>query len=313
MTGLNNQRPPTMGIQGLFPGAYSEIMNRPTTYYPGQTYANFAPETEQALQATAARASSGSPLAGAAQQTMLDTLNGNFLAQGNPYMQGMMDRFSDQITSAVGDQFAGAGRTIGSPAETQTWTREIANAMAPYAFNQYGQERGFMQQAAGMAPELSGLDYADLSMLRGVGSEREALAQRGIDEAVARHDYTQQEPFQRYQQMANILLGGGALGSTQKQSTPGAGPLEYAGMGMEGLGALGSTAALLSIAFSDRRLKRDIEQIGELPSGLPWYRFRYVWGDDMREGVMADEAERVFPDAVVTIGGYKAVNYGAIG
>lgn len=63
-----------------------------------------------------------------------------------------------------------------------------------------------------------------------------------------------------------------------------------------GSGAAGSAGWLA--ALSDRRLKKNIEQIGNLKNGLPWYSFQYVWDDIKRFGVMADEVMKVIPDAV---------------
>lgn len=66
-------------------------------------------------------------------------------------------------------------------------------------------------------------------------------------------------------------------------------------------------------AASDVRLKRDIKRIGALPSGIPIYFFRYHWSDDPHIGVMAHEAERVFPEAVVYDGdGFGMVDYSRI-
>lgn len=77
--------------------------------------------------------------------------------------------------------------------------------------------------------------------------------------------------------------------------------------GLFGLGA--------KLAFSDVRLKRDIELIGTR-AGLPWYRFNYVWDNDgapSREGFMAHEVENTFPDAVHThASGFKMVDYGSV-
>ena len=65
--------------------------------------------------------------------------------------------------------------------------------------------------------------------------------------------------------------------------------------------------------WSDRRLKTNIEKIGELANGLAVYAYDYIWGQhDI--GVMADEVEQVMPEAVVTMpNGYKAVNYSMLG
>lgn len=89
-------------------------------------------------------------------------------------------------------------------------------------------------------------------------------------------------------------------------------------LGLVGAGAdaaeSGSKAYAAMAAASDRRLKRDIVQTGELPSGLPIYRFKYLWDDEELEGVMADEAELIFPDAVfVGPGGFQMVDYSQIG
>lgn len=66
-------------------------------------------------------------------------------------------------------------------------------------------------------------------------------------------------------------------------------------------------------AFSDRRLKRDIEQIGEMEDGLPVYEYRYIGSTERHTGVMADEVEKLRPWAAgAEIGGYKTVNYGAL-
>jgi hypothetical protein len=75
-----------------------------------------------------------------------------------------------------------------------------------------------------------------------------------------------------------------------------------------GLFSLGSSAAM---AFSDRRLKRDIRRVGETPvMKLPLYAFRYLWDDVLRVGVMSDEA----PQGAVTrhSTGFDMVNYSAL-
>lgn len=76
----------------------------------------------------------------------------------------------------------------------------------------------------------------------------------------------------------------------------------------------GSMAALAAglLAFSDRRLKRDILRIGSLPNGLTVYSFKYLWDDTPRRGVMADEVRKVRSDAVHRIGDFDAVDYAAI-
>jgi len=67
---------------------------------------------------------------------------------------------------------------------------------------------------------------------------------------------------------------------------------------------------------SDRRLKENIQPIGtDERTGLNLYEFSYKNGSGKRFiGVMADEVEKLYPEAVFEMpDGYKAVNYAALG
>lgn len=69
---------------------------------------------------------------------------------------------------------------------------------------------------------------------------------------------------------------------------------------------IGSIAGL---AFSDRRLKTDIEPVAKDSNGIQWYSFRYT-GSGMRHvGVMAQEVIKVVPRAVRWVDGFMAVDY----
>ena len=77
------------------------------------------------------------------------------------------------------------------------------------------------------------------------------------------------------------------------------------------LGGLFNLGGTLGSAWimSDRRTKTDIEQVGQI-GPLPVYTFRYIGGDQEQVGFMADEVERVAPDAVMRDGnGIAHVNY----
>jgi hypothetical protein len=72
----------------------------------------------------------------------------------------------------------------------------------------------------------------------------------------------------------------------------------------------------LGTFFSDILLKDNIEKVGvDSRTGLNLYQFNYRDDPDTRwQGVMADEVEVQYPDAVTTHrNGYKMVNYGALG
>lgn len=76
--------------------------------------------------------------------------------------------------------------------------------------------------------------------------------------------------------------------------------------GLFGLaGTLGGAAIM-----SDIRTKEDIERIGTLDNGLPVYAFNYKSGGPRQIGLMAQDVEKVNPDAVIEVDGIKYVNYG---
>jgi hypothetical protein len=84
------------------------------------------------------------------------------------------------------------------------------------------------------------------------------------------------------------------------------------------LGAAAGVAskwAIGAIAGSDRRLKTDIVPVGKLNSGLTVYLYRYKGGSKFQLGVMADEVEKVIPEAVVKNaidGRFDAVDYSKV-
>lgn len=84
----------------------------------------------------------------------------------------------------------------------------------------------------------------------------------------------------------------------------------------QGLFSLGGAAIM-----SDIRTKENIKAIGWLPNGLPVYEYEYkakfkdhpLAGHGTHTGVMAQEVEAMYPNAVITLhDGYKAVDYGKL-
>ncbi len=80
------------------------------------------------------------------------------------------------------------------------------------------------------------------------------------------------------------------------------------------MSAMASLAGAGIGAFSDRRLKRDIDKVGQLPDGINLYRFRYLWDNTPMVGVMAQEVEKTKPGAVsMGQGGFMVVDYSQLG
>jgi hypothetical protein len=80
---------------------------------------------------------------------------------------------------------------------------------------------------------------------------------------------------------------------------------------------MGGLMNLGGAIFSDINLKENIKKVGALDNGLNLYSYNYKDGYDLPKGkqvgVMAQEVEKVIPEAVTEIGGFKAVNYALLG
>lgn len=101
----------------------------------------------------------------------------------------------------------------------------------------------------------------------------------------------------------------GALGQGQQQLSQYNADSQRYGQGMAGLGQLGGMLAYGGLfAGSDRRLKSNIKRVGTHRLGIGIYEYNIAGRRE--RGVMADEVEKVLPEAVATgEDGYKMVNY----
>lgn len=82
------------------------------------------------------------------------------------------------------------------------------------------------------------------------------------------------------------------------------------GLGSSLIGAAGKAGGFGGLfALSDRRAKAGIRQVGSLRNGLPLYVYRYRGEEEEQLGLMADEVETLYPEAVREFGGFKHVNY----
>lgn len=96
------------------------------------------------------------------------------------------------------------------------------------------------------------------------------------------------------------MLGGGLFGSGL-----------LGGAGVAGGGLAG--AGLGALMFSDARLKDDLGRVGETDDGIPIHRWRYKGDEQVHIGPMAQDVEKVKPNAVLThSSGYKILNMEAL-
>lgn len=301
---------PFVGRTREIPGAYELAFNRYQSeqpqFFPGSTVAGFDPWQTQAQDRTAQLAMAGNPALNATQGTAAGYAAGDF---SNPAIQGAIDAARRSVQPGIDSRFMQSGRSW-SPAHAQALGRGVADATAPLIF-------GAQQNAMGMAPGLAQAAYIDPNMLSSAGGQRQAMAQAGINEQMARHDFEQNREAMKIGQYAAILAGlpGGNISTTTGPMAPVGGgkgsPLGTIGGLLGGAGSAAQGYGALSSAgvFSDRRLKRDVSRVG-MWRGHNLYRYRYLWSDDWHLGVMADEVEHT--GAVFDVGGYKAVDYGRL-
>lgn len=118
--------------------------------------------------------------------------------------------------------------------------------------------------------------------------------------------YLQQQafPYQQAQFLAQyglptITAMGGTQSGQGTQTTPGPSPWGQ-------LIGLGTTAFS---AFSDKRVKDNIEKVGKTFDGQNIYSYNYKGDATPQMGLMAQEVEKKTPEAVGEVSGIKTVNY----
>lgn len=243
-----------------------------------------------------------------ADGTMLDFAN-------NPHLQAMLAKAGADARNAVASQFAGAGMT-GSSIEQGAIGSGIVQAELPLLLQQYNAERGNQTAAQGNilnaqtsgASAAQGLDTSALSArAAGAGTAGNAMAAQnwGDTQILNLENQQQMLPYQNLSTIAAMLLPMAGLGGTQNGTSTTS--TDSSSMSIEGIGkAISGLSSIL--AFSDERVKEDIEHIGELEDGSKIYRFRYKGDPKVHIGLIAQEVEKRQPSAVVEIGGIKAVN-----
>ena len=289
--------------------------------FPGQMTAPFAPATEAALGLQEMRALMGSPLTGAAQGQLTDTMGGKYL---NPLMnenfQGGLEAafrpiaktFSEVTLPGITGQFGMGGRygggLMGDTIEraTDDLTRNFSDSAVKAASDLYGQERQNQMFGMKYAPELAQQDYYDINQLGAAGTIRQAQDQALIDESVRRYDYDQTKDLNWQNAYLQMLQGAYPGGTSTGTSTQRGGPSGFQS-------ALGTGLSLASLAFpfirSDARVKENIEPVGELNNGLPVYVYNYKGDPTPQIGLLAQDVREVKPDAVADFGGLLMVDY----
>jgi hypothetical protein len=246
-----------------------------------------------------------------AQQQQQNTLS-NYLLPGYtnpmtaPGLAQALATNQEDITNSINGQFAAAGRSD-SPDNTKALARGLAQGEAPIITNEFntlsgnqlGAANSLLSGAGSTASGTAELGQIPLqNTLQGIGAGQQLPSLYGAP-GLANLQYAnigQQLPFENLQLPASLLgalggMGGTSSGTGTSTTTQPVNPFTT---------ALGAGLGLF--ALSDRRLKEDVEPIGLLFNGLPFYKYRFRGSPKTEVGVMAQDVERVNPSAVVDIG-----------
>lgn len=119
--------------------------------------------------------------------------------------------------------------------------------------------------------------------------------------------------LQNIQGLTNSGLQAGALISGAGDRSIGESQSTGKSSSKKGIGQALGTAATM-VAMSDRRLKTNIKKLYTRIDGLNVYSFDYTYKPGRFVGVMADEVERLKPEALgPVVDGYQSVDYSKIG
>ena len=279
-------------------------------YYPGQTLAGFSPEQRMAQQATMRYATG--PRAGAqqaaAEKAMIGGMGGQvdysqFQPMANVYGQQYLSEISKNMP-AVRQQmveYQPGGGSRGDIAQANIASaagKNLAQNLAGLYGGAYTAAQQRVPQFMQQYPTVMGAPMGMYGAMGDVGAARRSMSQEAINRDMARYQYNVNAPQQALGNYMSMISGD--YGGTTTQT----GPKDNSAI----IGALGSVA---SAFISDERLKENIEKVGSY-KGLNVYEYNYLWSPVKWVGFIAQEVEKIIPEAVLNVNGFKIVDYGKI-
>ena len=213
------------------------FLDQPLQYYPNSTVVPFAPQTEEALGLAEARARAGSPLTRAARDEATATLRGDYLAQGNPYLENaigaasrpVVENYIRAVSPGLDARFSSSGRygsgmhALAQQGAQETLGRSLSDMVGSLAYQNYRAERDSLARAATLAPQLAAADYVDFGQLERIGQERESQANAELQDAINRYMHAQAAPRDALREFM-ALVGGGTYGGSE--TTTGVTPIQ---------------------------------------------------------------------------------------
>lgn len=232
-----------------------------------------------------------------ATQNDFDTQNkrANSVVTGNAAAQG-----------ALGGNRVGVAQALTQEGQERVQAPQIA-ALRSAGFQsaeQMANAQKSRQLQGGQTAEQLGMAGAQAQV--GVGSLEQQTQQTADTQQMSDYYRAQGYDFQTAQWLASIILPTGSqMGSVSNGQSTTQGPAPNQWMQAAGLGV--SAAA----AFSDRRLKENVEEVGKLHDGQKIYRYNFKGDPKTQIGLISQEVEKSHPDAVGRSHGFGTVDYEA--
>lgn len=329
----NKASPEAMALYRKILKQAEGVAATPFTAYTGELVAPLTEQQRLGISGINAGAGFASPyIQNAAQMTQAASapITAEQIQQYmNPFTHNVVDatqaQFANQnarqqqqvLGNAIAQGALGGNRSAIAQAET-AHQQQLAQAPVIANLMSQGYTQGLStalaQQQAQMAgaQQLGGLGIAgQQAALAGAGAQfgagtQEQQTQQALDAAQYQQFQTKQAyPFQTLQWLAGLGTGvGSQMGGTSVATQEAAQPSTSSQV----LGGIGSAVGLLAM-FSDKNVKENIKRVGKTNDGQHIYLYNYKGDPTPRIGLMAQEVERVHPEAVTEINGIKAVDY----
>ncbi len=217
---------------GGFTGQLGEAIGTPQEAFGGQTYASMSPQEQAALNMREGMGGPGGSMeqiAGQTHNAWTQALDPSAFMNApgaysplDLYSKNVGRNIDENVMPGINNAAIGTGNMANSRAGIMEGLarRGGAEAIADYGGNLTSDlyQRGMTgrNNALGMAPMVQGVQDEGSRMLQDVGRTYGGYEQQGIDEDIRRHEFEQNEPWQRLQRAMPMLYGGAGLGGTQQ-------------------------------------------------------------------------------------------------
>ena len=312
-------------ILGGFSAA-KDLYNRGApAYYPKETLAGFDPSQDVAQKATLGYAMGPRTTAqqAAAENRLIQGLSGEVdTARFDPVMdylgREMKSNLETDVLPGIRQslvQYQPGGSSRGDLVQAQAIAKanqQMLDKASQLTYGAYSDAQDRAQNYANLYPSIMSAPIGAYQAIDDVGAARRAMTQETINRDMARYNYEAQAPQRALQDYMAMITGDYGATSTGSGLTTQTGANQTSGMDniSQAIGIAGSLASLFGA--SDIRIKENIVPEGTKWKGLNVYTYNYIGDTTRRRGVMAQEVEGIYPDAVVTINGIKHVHYGGI-